>query len=168
MKARTEWKMFVRHLWVVVVLFCKNIFYLSQKLYVTLVNFWIWVRTTLTFFDLVLQTSEHLCTTNLNPPVNRSRSRQQGFVAGSPSSTWSHANKNKHKKDNWFREHFEQNLSSQNTRNGVSEHQDFKIFWGTMPPVPPSGWSLHCKKKHDLIYLRVCPWENQAEPGRGW
>ena len=47
----------------------------------------------------------------------------------STTSTRSHANKNKHKKDNWFREHFGQNLSSQNTRNGVSEHQDFMDFW---------------------------------------
>ena len=58
------------------------------------------------------------------------------------TSTRSHANKNKHKKDNWFREHFGQNLSSRDTRNGVSEHQDFKIFWGSMPPHPPSGWPL--------------------------
>ena len=57
----------------------------------------------------------------------------------STTSTWSQANKNKHKNDNWFREHFGQNLSSQNTRNGVSEHQDFKIFWGSMPPDPPRG-----------------------------
>ena len=35
--------------------------------------------------NLELQTSEDLCATNLNPPINRSRSRQQGFVAGSPS-----------------------------------------------------------------------------------
>ena len=58
------------------------------------------------------------------------------------TSTRSHANTNKHKKDNWFREHFGKNLSSQNTRNGVSEHQDFKIFWGSMPPDPSSGWPL--------------------------
>ena len=45
------------------------------------------------------------------------------------TSTRSHVNKNKHKKDNWFREHFEQNLSSQNTRNGVSEHQQSATKW---------------------------------------
>ena len=36
--------------------------------------------------DLELQTSENLCATNLNPPINSARSRQQGFVAGSPCS----------------------------------------------------------------------------------
>jgi len=54
----------------------------------------------------------------------------------STTSTRSHANKNKHKNDNGFRKHFGQNLSSQNTRNGVSEYQDFKIFWGSMLPDP--------------------------------
>ena len=33
-------------------------------------------------------------------------------------------------------EHFRQSLSSQNIRNDVSEHQDFKIFWGSMFPTP--------------------------------
>ena len=68
------------------------------------------------------------------------------------TSTRSHANKNKHKKDNWFREHFGQNLSSQNTRNGVSGHQDFKIFWGSMPPEPPRvGCPLHCSPDLSVI-----------------
>ena len=79
----------------------------------------------------------------------------------STNSKRSHANKNKHKNDKWFKEHFGQNLSPQNTRNGVSEHQDFKHFWGSMPLDPPSGWplqgwpdSLVIKKKHDFIYLK--------------
>ena len=33
-------------------------------------------------------------------------------------------------------EHFRQSLSSQNIRNDVSEHQDFKISWGSMFPTP--------------------------------
>ena len=33
-------------------------------------------------------------------------------------------------------EHFRQSLSSQNIRNDVSEHQDFKIFCGSMFPTP--------------------------------
>ena len=80
----------------------------------------------------------------------------------STTSTRSHANKNKHKNDNWFREHFGQNLSSQNTRNGVSEHQDFKIFWGSMPQTPlvPGPFFIarligrSLKKTHDFIYLK--------------
>ena len=55
----------------------------------------------------------------------------------STTSTRSHANKNKYKNDNRFREHFGQNLSSQNTRNGVSEHQDFKISAGGACPQTP-------------------------------
>ena len=34
-------------------------------------------------------------------------------------------------------EHFRQKLSSQNLRNDVSEHRDFKLFEGRMPPQPP-------------------------------
>ena len=33
-------------------------------------------------------------------------------------------------------EHFRQSLSSQNIRNDVSEHQDFKIFSESMFPTP--------------------------------
>ena len=33
-------------------------------------------------------------------------------------------------------EHFRQSLSSQNLRNDVSEHQDFKILWGSMFLIP--------------------------------
>ena len=47
---------------------------------------------------------------------------------------FSNANINKHKNDNQFSEHFSQKLSSQNTRNVISEDQDFKFFWGSMPP----------------------------------
>jgi len=60
-----------------------NIFYMLQKLYVILVDFWTWGRTTPTFFDQELQTSEDCFATNLNPFINRSR--QQRFAAGSPS-----------------------------------------------------------------------------------
>ena len=51
--------------------------------------------------------------------------------------TQSHANEIKHKNDNRFREHFKQILASQNTRNGVSGYQDFKIFWGSMHASDP-------------------------------
>ena len=47
---------------------------------------------------------------------------------------FSNANINKHKNDNQFSEHFSQKLSSQNTRNVISEDQDFKFFWGSTPP----------------------------------
>ena len=33
-------------------------------------------------------------------------------------------------------EHFRQSLSSQNIRNDVLEHDDFKVFWGSMFPTP--------------------------------
>ena len=91
-KNTTGWK----HLWISepelsgkclwTVWYCSvkiNVFYLLQKLYVTLANFWIWGRTTPTFLDQELKTSEDWCTTNPNPPINGSR--WQGFVAGSPS-----------------------------------------------------------------------------------
>ena len=48
---------------------------------------------------------------------------------------WSHTNKNKHNKSNWFSEHFRQKWSFQNA--SISEHQDFQIFWGSMPPGSP-------------------------------
>ena len=51
--------------------------------------------------------------------------------------TQSHANEIKHKYDNRFREHFNQIFASQNTRNGVSGHQDFKIFWGSCMSKTP-------------------------------
>ena len=35
-------------------------------------------------------------------------------------------------------------FSSQSTRNGISKHQDFNIFWGKMPLEPPSHWPLWC------------------------
>ena len=47
---------------------------------------------------------------------------------------FSNANINKHKNDNQFSEHFSQKLPSQNTRNVISEDQDFKFFWGSTPP----------------------------------
>ena len=49
------------------------------------------------------------------------------------------------------------------TRNGVSEHQDFKIFWENMPPASHPivahpfntrlGMIRPLLKKHDFIYL---------------
>ena len=70
------------------------------------------------------------------------------------TSTRRHATKNKHKNDNWFKEHFGENLSSQNTRNGVSENQDFNIFWGSMPPDPPSGWPLQRSPDSSVIFKK--------------
>ena len=77
----------------------------------------------------------------------------------STTSTRSHANKNKHKKWQLIWTTFGQNLSSQNTRNGVSEHQDFKIFWGSMPQTPLVAGSLSAslirrwlKEPHNFIY----------------
>ena len=55
----------------------------------------------------------------------------------SSTYTLSHANRNKLKNDNRFSEHFRQIFASQNTCNGVSEHQDFKTFWVSMAPDPP-------------------------------
>ena len=43
---------------------------------------------------------------------------------------WSYVNINTHENDNQFSEHFRQELSPQNTRNGISEHQEFKICRG--------------------------------------
>ena len=67
----------------------------------------------------------------------------------SSTYTLSHANRNKLKNDNRFSEHFRQIFPSQNTRNGVSGHQDFRIFWESTPPDPPSGSSVI--KKNTLL-----------------
>ena len=32
----------------------------------------------------------------------------------------------------------------ENAGNAISEHLDFKIFWGGMPPDPPRGSHLQC------------------------
>ena len=47
--------------------------------------------------------------------------------------TWSHVNINTYENDNQFTEHFRQELSPQNTRNGISEHPEFKICRGACP-----------------------------------
>ena len=62
---------------------------------------------------------------------------------------------NKHKNDNWFREQFLQNLSSQNTRNDVSEHQDFKNFWGSMlqTPLVALAWFVGDLKRTPRFYI---------------
>ena len=62
----------------------------------------------------------------------------------SSTYTLSHAHRNNLKNDNRSSEHFRQIFASQNTRNGVSEHENFKIFWKSMPPDPPplSGSSV--------------------------
>ena len=50
-------------------------------------------------------------------------------------------------------EHFRQSLSSQKTRNDVSEHKDFKIFWGSIFLTPLVAcaigvWVIHqCRLK---------------------
>ena len=73
----------------------------------------------------------------------------------SSTYTLSHAHRNNLKNDNRSSEHFRQIFASQNTRNGVSEHENFKIFWKSMPPdpPPPSGSSV-IKKKYDFMYLQ--------------
>ena len=43
----------------------------------------------------------------------------------------------------------------QNTRKDVSEHQDVKIFWGSMPPDPPCGWPL--QRSPDLSAIKKRP-----------
>ena len=42
--------------------------------------------------------------------------------------TQSHANKNKNRNDNRLANTLGKKLPSQNTRNGISEEQDFKTF----------------------------------------
>ena len=42
--------------------------------------------------------------------------------------TQSHANKNKNRNDNRLANTLDKKLPSQNTRNGISEKQDFKTF----------------------------------------
>ena len=34
---------------------------------------------------------------------------------------------------------------------GVSEHQDFKLFWRSMPPDPPSAWPLQRSPDSSVI-----------------
>ena len=58
------------------------------------------------------------------------------------------------KNDNRFSEHFRQIFASQNTRSGVSKHQDFKIFWDSMAPDPPSGSSVIKKNTDVFMYLK--------------
>ena len=59
--------------------------------------------------------------------------------------------------------HFRQKLSSQNTRNGISEHQD---FWGSMPPHPTSGSSLWCLL--DLLVMKKHPNWTYSKPWTVW
>ena len=95
--------------------------------------------------------------------IQKAFKNRKKYKIKSGTSTRSHVNKNKHKNDNRFREHFSQNLSSQKTRNGVSEHQDFKIFWGSMPTNPASGSPLQCSsnssviKNHDFCVNMILP-----------
>ena len=92
--------------------------------------------------------------------IQKTFKNRKKYKINSDTSTRSHANKNKHKNDNRFREHFSQNLSSQKTRNGVSEHQDFKIYWGSMPQTPKSLafsaliWFVSDKKKPRFYILK--------------
>ena len=47
-------------------------------------------------------------------------------------------------------------LDSQNTRNGISEDQEFKIFWGRMPPDRPSGSSLqHWPYQKNILVIPI-------------
>ena len=56
--------------------------------------------------------------------------------------------------------YYYQNLSSQKSRNSVSEQQDFKSFWGSMLPNLSSGSPLQCSsdssviKNHDFNRLK--------------
>ena len=61
----------------------------------------------------------------------------------------SHVNKNKN--HNRLSEHFRQELCSQKTRNGVSEYQDFKLFWGRLILEPPSGSPLRNTRDSSII-----------------
>ena len=64
----------------------------------------------------------------------------------SSNCTQSHANKNKQKNDNRYSKYFRQKLSSQKSRNGISGHQGFKIFWGRICLTPPRGLPLWMNK----------------------
>ena len=66
---------------------------------------------------------------NLNKPVHK-------ILKRSSTCMWSHANIKKYENDNWFSEQFRQKLSSQNTRNGTSEHQDLKFLQKSCPFNP--------------------------------
>ena len=48
----------------------------------------------------------------------------------------------RHKNDIQFSEQFRQKLPSQKTRNGISHNQNFKVFWGSMPPNPLTACTL--------------------------
>ena len=43
-------------------------------------------------------------------------------------------------------------FSSESTRNGISKHQNFNIFWGRMPLEPPGGLPLWCS--HDSLAIK--------------
>lgn len=59
-----------------------------------------------------------------------------------------------HKNHNWFRELFRQKLCSQKTRNGISKDQDFKLFWGRIPPDPLAAHPFGaCMKKINILIL---------------
>ena len=76
----------------------------------------------------------------------------------SSTYTLSHAHRNNLKNDNRSSEHFRQIFASQNTRNGVSEHENFKIFWKSKPPDPPpcpSGSSVIKKKIRFYVLTKL-------------
>ena len=77
---------------------------------------------------------------------------------------WSHSNIHKHENDNLLSEHFRQKLSSQNTRNGTSVHQDFKMFWGSLPPQSHSGFCL----QHSRDSLLVIEKFSDFTYSKGW
>lgn len=59
-----------------------------------------------------------------------------------------------HKNHNWFRELFRQKFCSQKTRNGISKDQDFKLFWGRVPPDPLAARPFGaCMKKINILIL---------------
>ena len=93
--------------------------------------------------------------------IKKTFKNHKKYKMKSSTSTQSHANRNKRKNYNRFSEHVRQIFASENTRNGVSEHQDFKIFRGSMPLDPSSGSppqrspdSSVIFKKYAFIYLK--------------
>ena len=67
------------------------------------------------------------------------------------------ANKNKRKKGNRFNEKFRKIWSSQNARNGVSEHQDFANFLRKMFSDPPSDSLLRRSRDSSPSVIKIYP-----------
>ena len=73
----------------------------------------------------------------------------------SSTYTLSHAHRNNLKNDNRSSEHFRQIFASQNTRNGVSEHENFKIFWKSKLPDQAKLRSIDsCQKGTSAVHYQ--------------